>query len=287
MHAHPDDERRRAPARRPLRAEGVHTVLVTCTGGEAGEILNPAADTPEARADLRRRAPAELAESVRILGYADATCSATATRACPAPRPTPPRRFAAAPLDEAVERLVPIIRAERPQVLVTYGDDHSGYPHPDHIRIHEISVAAFDAAGDPDRFPDAGAPGSRSKLYYSGWSRARLQALHEAFLERGEESPYADWLASGTPRRPTGRSPPGSTSATSSRAAGRPARPRTQIDPDGVLDAPPGGGPREVFPWEEYCLARSLVDVAVPDGGSRTTSSPACGRRPGSAPAAR
>ena len=41
-------------------------------------------------------------------------------------------------------------------MIVTYGDDQQGYPHPDHLRDHEITVAAFDAAGDPDRFLDDG-----------------------------------------------------------------------------------------------------------------------------------
>ena len=87
------------------------------------------------------------------------SCWATATRACPAPRPTPgPDSFAQAPLDEAVGRLVAVIRRERPQVILTYPDEQSEYPHPDHLRVHEISLAAFDAAGDPDRFPEAGEP---------------------------------------------------------------------------------------------------------------------------------
>ena len=51
-----------------------------------------------------------------------------------------------------------VIRRVRPQVVVTYPDDQNGYPHPDHLRVHEISVVAFDAAGDPARFPEAGPP---------------------------------------------------------------------------------------------------------------------------------
>ncbi len=69
------------------------------------------------------------------------------------PANSDPRSFAAAPLDEAVGRLVAIIRRTRPQVIVTYPQDQSGYPHPDHLRVNEISELAFDAAGDPDRYP--------------------------------------------------------------------------------------------------------------------------------------
>ena len=53
-----------------------------------------------------------------------------------------------ADIDEAVGRLVRIIRAQRPQVIITYGDDQRGYPHPDHLKVHDISVLAFYRAGD-------------------------------------------------------------------------------------------------------------------------------------------
>ena len=48
------------------------------------------------------------------------------------------------------------IRRVRPQVMLTYGDDQRGYPHPDHLRVHDISVLAFDRAGDPDWYPELG-----------------------------------------------------------------------------------------------------------------------------------
>src|SRR5205814_2501 len=66
--------------------------------------------------------------------------------------------------------------------------------HPDHIRVHEISVPAFDAAGDPDRYPEAGDPWQPSKLYYTGFSMRRVRMLHEAYERRGEESPYQRWF---------------------------------------------------------------------------------------------
>ena len=74
--------------------------------------------------------------------------------------------------------------------MLTYGDDQEGYPHPDHLRVHEISMLAVDAAADADRYPDAGEPWQIQKIYYSAWSRARVQAMHEAFLEHGLESPF-------------------------------------------------------------------------------------------------
>ena len=61
------------------------------------------------------------------------------------------------PLEEPTEALVRVIREFRPHVMTTY-DENGGYPHPDHIRCHEVSMAAYEAAGDPVRFPDAGEP---------------------------------------------------------------------------------------------------------------------------------
>src|SRR6202035_2895944 len=107
--------------------------------------------------------------------------------------------FARAPLDEAVGRLVAVIRRVRPQVIVTYGDDQQGYPHPDHLRVHEVSLAAFDAAGDPAAHPEAGEAFQPLKLYYVGWSSARVLATHEKFVELGLESPFDDkWLERAT-----------------------------------------------------------------------------------------
>src|SRR2546423_15238839 len=68
--AHPDDEASKGSGTTAkYAAEGVRNVLVTCTGGEAGDILNPAADTPDVRADLPAVRIKELHESVAILGY--------------------------------------------------------------------------------------------------------------------------------------------------------------------------------------------------------------------------
>lgn len=270
VHAHPDDEASKgAGTGARYAAEGVRTVLVTCTGGEAGEILNPAADTPETRADLPAVRRAELEDSVRILrysqlhllGYRDSGMAGTDDN-------TRPDAFAAAPLDESVERLVAIIRAERPQVVITYDEDHSRYPHPDHIRVHDISVVAFEAAGDPDRFPGAGPPFQPLKLYYSVWSRARLTALHQAFLDRGEESPYQRWLDGSD----AGDGGPAVTTRIDVgdylhvRRAALLAH-RTQIDPDSFWMRLPEEVVRDVFPWEEYRLARSLVGDTIPAGG--------------------
>jgi mycothiol S-conjugate amidase len=184
VHAHPDDESSKGAGSVALyHAQGIHTVLVCCTGGEEGEVLNPAMDTPEVHArlaDLRREeldaAAAVIGyDEVVLLGYRDSGMAGSESNANP-------DSFARAPLDEAVERLVAIVRRTRPQVMVVYGDDQSGYPHPDHLRVHEIGVAAFRAAGAADRFPRAGAPWQPDKLYYTEFSVARFREVHEKFV---------------------------------------------------------------------------------------------------------
>ncbi|HEY7439102.1 MAG TPA: mycothiol conjugate amidase Mca [Acidimicrobiia bacterium] len=268
VHAHPDDEASKGAATvAKYHAEGLRSVLVCCTGGEAGDILNPAADTPEVRANLFEVRMQELRDSVaaigydrlELLGYRDSGMKDTEDN-------THPDNFANAPLDEAVEKLVRIIRRERPQVIITYGDDREFYPHPDHVRVHEISLPAFDAAGDASRFRDAGPPWTPSKLYYTGWSLRRVRALHEAYLQRGEESPYSSWFERGFDER---KAPEFTTFVDVSDFldARRNAllAHRTQVDPEGHWFRLPEDVVREVFPWEEFVLAQSRVPTELPE----------------------
>jgi mycothiol S-conjugate amidase len=192
VHAHPDDEASKgAGTVARYHAAGVHTVLVCCTGGEEGDILNPALDTPEVRANLPELRQEELDRAAAIigydevvrLGYRDSGMPGTEANADPA-------AFAQAPHDEAVERLVAVVRRARPQVMIVYGDEQSTYPHPDHLRVHEIGVAAFEAAGDPSRFPGSGEPFQPHKLYYTVFSVARFREIHQKFEELGLESPF-------------------------------------------------------------------------------------------------
>ena len=155
VHAHPDDEASKGAATiARYHAEGVHTVLVTCTGGEAGEILNPEADTAEAQTDLAAVRMRELEDAVRIIGYDSLHLLGYRDSGMPdTDHNAHPENFANADLDEAVGRLVRIVRAERPQVMITYSNEQGGYSHPDHIRVHEISVLAFERVRRPRVVP--------------------------------------------------------------------------------------------------------------------------------------
>ena len=270
VHAHPDDEASKgAGTVARYAAEGICAALVCCTGGEEGEILNPAADTPEVRADLGAVRMAELRASVDAIGYAELYLLGYRDSGMPGTEANARAdNFANAPFDEAVGKLVAVIRREQPQVLVTYGDERAFYEHPDHIRVHEISVVAFDAAGDPDRYPDAGQPWQPAKLYYSGFSFRRIRALHDAYEQIGEESPYAERIAQMEER--WGRAelpitPPTTLVDVSDFLAARRRAliaHRTQIDPDSHWMRVPDDLMRTTFPWEEYVLARSLVPSA-------------------------
>ncbi|MEI8239578.1 MAG: PIG-L family deacetylase [Actinomycetota bacterium] len=207
LHAHPDDEASKgAPTLAKYKAAGIRTVLVCCTGGEEGDLQNPALREPggpfhdlapeQEKALLAQLRPHELARSAEIIGFDDVVMLGYRDSGMKdSPANDHPESFHAAPLDEAVGRFVEVIRRTRPQVIITYGDDQRGYPHPDHVKVHDISIPAFERAGDPAWYPEMGPPWQPSKLYYTVWSKARLIAVHEGMIKHRGESPYTDdWL---------------------------------------------------------------------------------------------
>ncbi len=267
VHAHPDDEASKgAGTVARYTAEGVEATLVCCTGGEAGEVLNPAMDRPEVHADLPAVRRAELDASVAIIGYSELVMLGYRDSGMPdSPENADPRCFARAPLDEAVGRLVEVIRRTKPQVIITYGDDQQGYPHPDHLRVHEITIVAWVAAGDPTAYPELGEPWTPSKLYYSAWARARFVAMHEAFGEAGLESPFDQtWFD-----RPSHDHLITTQVDVQDFYAARSGALRahaTQIDPTspfwfGLPDDVVAG----LYPWEDYQLAESRVPTELPE----------------------
>ena len=267
VHAHPDDEASKgAGTIAKYHAAGVHTVLVTCTGGEEGDILNPIMDTPEVRADIAGVRRRELDLAAEIIGYTQVVLLGYRDSGMPGSNAnSDPRAFAAHPLAETVERLVAEIRRVRPQVVITYGDDRDRYPHPDHIRVHEISVAAFDAAGDAAAFPAAGEPHQPLKMYFTVWSHARIVATHAKFLELGMESPFDEsWL-----ERPSDDDK--ITTSIDLRGFEDVRRlallaHATQVDPTSKywFGLPPEIM-KTIHPQDDYILARSLVDTDLPE----------------------
>jgi mycothiol S-conjugate amidase len=194
VHAHPDDESSKgAPTVAKYRSQGVRCVLVCCTGGEEGDILNPAMDRPEIRDHLAQVRADELARAAQVIGYDELFMLGYRDSGMPGTEANERAdSFAKAPLDEAAGRLVAIIRRVKPQVMAIYPEHQSMYPHPDHIRVHEVGLAAFNSAGDPDAFGEAGPPWQPQKLYYMLWSKKRQVALAKKFRELGMEIPWGE-----------------------------------------------------------------------------------------------
>ncbi len=262
VHAHPDDESSKgAGTVAKYHDMGVRTVLVCCTGGEEGDILNPAMERDEIRRDLPRVRLDELDRAAKIIGYDEVVMLGYRDSGMPETEANArPEAFANAPLDEAVGRLVAVLRRERPQVVVTYGDDQKGYPHPDHLMVHDVTMPAIDRAADPEWYPEAGPPHQVAKVYWTTWSRARMVAMHDKFVELGLESPFDDkWFERpDQDHRITTRVDIEDHGDVRWDALLAHA---TQVDPESPFWF---GLPREVagslHPWDDYELARSEVD---------------------------
>ncbi|HEX2849983.1 MAG TPA: PIG-L family deacetylase [Acidimicrobiales bacterium] len=180
VHAHPDDESSSTGgilAR--YSAEGVHTVLVTCTNGEYGD--GPAHVKPgEDGHDPDQVAKTRLAElelacqhlgvgTVELLGYHDSGMPDWTFKDAD-------HVFCNAPFSEPVDRLVELFDTYRPDVVVTY-DNLGIYNHPDHVRAHEITVAAVEKTGIP------------AKMYFTARRRRDWEQMRERAQAAGIELP--------------------------------------------------------------------------------------------------
>jgi mycothiol S-conjugate amidase len=270
VHAHPDDESSKGAATTARYvSEGVDVHVVTCTGGERGSVLNPKMDRPDVLANITEIRRQEMDRAREILGITQDWLGFVDSgwpEGDPKP-PLPEGCFALVPLEEAAEPLVRLIRSFRPHVLTTY-DEKGGYPHPDHIRCHEVSMHAFEAASDATRYPDAGPPWQVQKLYYQhSFNRPRTQALHDEMVRRGLDSPYAERLKEWKPdpahdARITTRVPCADFFPIRDRALIAHA---TQIDPDGPWFHVPLDLQQAVWPTEDFELVSSSVPTELPE----------------------
>lgn len=270
VHAHPDDESSKGAASTARYvAEGVDVMVVTCTGGERGSILNPNMDRPDVLANMSEIRRQEMDQAREILGIQQEWLGFVDSgfpEGDPPP-PLPDGCFAAWPVAQAAAPLVEAIRRFRPHVVTTY-DENGGYPHPDHVMCHRISVAAFDAAADVEAYPDAGEPWQPLKLYYHhSFHRQRFVAVHEEMQRRGLKSPYAprlqewkrdpEWEQRITTRVECARYFPVRDKALLAHA--------TQVDPAGPWFAVPLEVHQAAWPTEDYELVRALVDSKLPE----------------------
>lgn len=264
VHAHPDDESSKGAATYAhYLDQGVEVLIVSCTGGERGDVLNElVARDPKSRRDLAglRRAEMQKAQSIigfehRWLGYEDSGLP-------PEGVAVPGGCFADVPLETSAEALVRLVRAFKPHVMITY-NENGGYPHPDHIRCHEISKLAWDVSGDAEAYPEAGEPWTIKKLYYESiFNPERMLRVYETLLEREPASPLIEQLGDFVERfrnRPT--------DVTTRVEVGRFFERRddalrahaSQVAPDSSFFFWPNELQREAWPFEDYRLAASRV----------------------------
>ncbi len=262
IHAHPDDESSKGAGTVIHYSDlGARCTLMVATGGEEGDILNPAMDRPEVVENLAAIRHQELEAAAAILGYSK--IYRLGYRDSGMPDSEANQRldaFTNAEEESVLDAMVAVIRRERPQVMLGY-DDHEYYPHPDHIRVHDLALKAFWAAADQERFPDGGPAWAPARLYAPVFSRRRLETLHQAMLDRDLESPLARWLD----RIPEGEDSPVDVrvpiESTLSRARDALRAHATQVDPDGFWFQIPEAVVVDAYPWEDFHL------LASRDGG--------------------
>ncbi|WP_425463949.1 mycothiol conjugate amidase Mca [Nocardioides marmorisolisilvae] len=270
VHAHPDDESSKGAASTAMYvAQGVDVHVVTCTGGERGSVLNPNMDRPEVLENITEIRRAEMEAAREILGVTQDWLGFVDSgwpEGDPKP-PLPEGCFGLVDVEVGAEPLVRLIRSFKPHVMTTY-DENGGYPHPDHIMCHKISMEAFEAAADPTRYPDAGEPWQVLKLYYQhGFNRPKAVALHEAALELGIESVFGERLKEWKPdpawdARVTTKVPCAEYFPVRDRALIAHA---TQIDPDGFFFQIPMDLQQRVWPTEDFELVKSFVESSLPE----------------------
>ena len=189
VHPHPDDESIACGGVLAKAADqGLRTVVVTCTGGEAGENL---AGIDLGDEDLVAHRERELAEALTVLGvaghyplgYRDSGMASD-------PGNDHPDSFHRVDVEVAAVDLATILRTERPQVVVS--DDADGtYGHPDHIKSHHVTVRAVQLAADPTAAL-AGEPWQVAKHYAHTLATGRILAVHQRLRAAGLASPFGE-----------------------------------------------------------------------------------------------
>ena len=275
IHAHPDDESSKGAATTArYAAEGNEVLVLTCTGGERGDVINPAMDRPgikEKMGEVRREEMANAARALgvqhRWLGHVDSglpdpvegkTMEELLPEGC----------FALLGDDTVAQEYVQVIREFRPHVIVTY-DENGGYPHPDHLMVHRASMIAWEKACDAEYHPELGNPWEPLKLYYShGFVYQRMKMFHDLLLEEGNTSPYGPMLArwdtafGDIMARVTTQVECADYFSNREEALRAHA---TQIDPAGAFLATSVEVQQRLWPTEEFELAKTRVSTSLPE----------------------
>lgn len=270
VHAHPDDESSKGAGTYAYYLErGYEVMVVTCTGGEQGEILNQqvAAD-PAAQRDIGGYRRGEMALAQQLIGFQHRWLGYPDSGLPPEGTPVDPLSFAGLPTGPQVAALLRIVRDFKPHVLVTY-NENGGYPHPDHIRCHEISYRAWELAGDPNAYPETGAPWKISKLYYDEiFNPARVVALSDWVQQYEPESAHAAYLAQMHERMADRPNHATTRINVAKHLEIRDAALRahaSQVEPEHQFFFLPNHIVRAAWPTEDFRLAASRVPTTTPE----------------------
>ncbi|AQP47940.1 mycothiol conjugate amidase Mca [Tessaracoccus aquimaris] len=267
VHAHPDDESSKGAATTAKYVdEGVEVLVATCTGGERGSVLNPKlADDPQVLANISEIRAREMERARELLGFRQVWLGFVDS-GLPEGDPLPPLPDDAFGLVDpvvAAGALVKVIREFRPHVVTTY-DEQGGYPHPDHVMCHRITLEAFKAAADPDLWPEHGPAWQPAKLYYHmSFHSRRAEQLELVMHEQGLDCQFAhldqDPFSYGrlTTFIECAKYFPIRDEALRAHA--------TQIDPDGPWFAVPLAIQQAGWPTEDYQLVVSKVPTMIPE----------------------
>lgn len=270
VHAHPDDESSKGAATYAhYVAEGVEVLIVTCTGGERGSIQNDGlGPKPMAQRDIAGLRRLEMQAATAAVGFDHVWLGFEDSGLPENDEPLPLNCFASIPLETSAAPLVEILRRFRPQVVITY-DEQGGYPHPDHIRTHEISMFAIEAAADPGRYPETGEAWKVQKVYYDRvFNTPRIKALMSGLEREFPDSPLIAELAeinSWMRERPdlaTSHIDVGAHLETRDAALRAHA---SQVAPDSRFFFWPNDLLRQFWPWEDFQLVSSTVETKLPE----------------------
>jgi LmbE family N-acetylglucosaminyl deacetylase len=192
LFAHPDDEAFGTGGTiSRYSQENVDVSLVCATRGEAGEISDPSFATPDSLGEVRENELRCAAETMGIkqlifLNYRDSGMAGTQEN-------QNPLAFINIPSEIVIPKLVGLIRRLQPEVVVTF-EPNGGYGHPDHIAIHRHTVAAFQAAGNPDQYPELGDAWQAKRLFYTAIPRSFFEAMRAQMEELGLDTEELEWM---------------------------------------------------------------------------------------------
>jgi LmbE family N-acetylglucosaminyl deacetylase len=261
LFAHPDDELMSGGTLARYAASGAHVALVCATRGEIGQISEPHLATRETIAEVRsdelRAAAAALGiADVRFLGFRDSGMAGT-------PENDDPRSLHRAEPDEAVRRVVALIREVRPDLVITH-DPTGGYGHPDHIALCRFVTEAFDRADDAAYAPEAGAAWRPARLFYGVMAKSFFEQVRAALAEAGGDvGPF-----SGPEMETLGYADEDITAVIDvsaqleAKRAGFEAH-RTQFGPDSPMRRLPEEAQRAMMGQEHFVLARPAPETGV------------------------